>query len=376
MFIQTRSNDELNTYKKLLRIIGSLSNLFAETNIPYISYRVSENLFCRVFSAKNLSRSDVSADASVQNIGIGIKTFIEDNGRTFQKVAEFNKDKKLYSGKSATNIIKEISHLRNARLDATKRIHDLNELLYHCVTRKDGLIMAYDTQMQNVNLSALSDIVEKNNIIHFNDGINEYSFNLSKSTLYKRFITPKTVLEVNVDIIKDPFATLEKLIVENNLSLEYTQANEREYIYLPLYSSKDMQVPVKSQLNQWNGNGRDRSFDEAYIHIPSWIHRKFPSFFPSRDTAFDIELPNGKVLNARVCQGGGKALMSNPNKDLGEWLLRDVLMLKEGELLTYDKLKTIGLDSVVIHKEINGKFTINFAHLGSFEKFKNDKSDN
>lgn len=69
MFINTRTNDELDSYKKLLRVIGSLSNLFADTSVPYISYRVSENLFCRVFSAKNLSRSDVSEDLSIAKQG-------------------------------------------------------------------------------------------------------------------------------------------------------------------------------------------------------------------------------------------------------------------------------------------------------------------
>lgn len=370
MFINTRSNQEIEAYKKLLKVVGSLSNLFADTSVPYVSYRVSENLFCRVFTANNLSRSDVSADASVEKIGIGIKTFIEGNGKTIQKVAEFNKDKKSYSGKTPLEIIQTISTLRNERLNATKRIHDLDTLLYHCITRKNGLILAYDSSMDLVDIQNISEIIEKDNVIRFIDGVNEYSFNLSKSTLYKRFITPELLLEIPVEIIKDPFVALEKLLFESGLRLEFAPIKESEHIYLPLYSDREMTVPEKSQLNQWNAGGRDRNENEAYIPIPAWIHHKLPNFFPPRDTPFNLKLPNGEIMSAKVCQDGSKALMSKHNKDLGKWLLRDIMNLKEGELLTYDKLKTIGLDSVVIYKESEGNYSINFTKIGTYEAFK------
>lgn len=61
--------------------------------------------------------------------------------------------------------------------------------------------------------------------------------------------------------------------------------------------------------------------------------------------------------------------MSQSNKELGKWVLRDVLKLKEGELLTYDKLQTIGIDSVRIDKISDSEFEINFAKIGSYENF-------
>lgn len=75
-------------------------------------------------------------------------------------------------------------------------------------------------------------------------------------------------------------------------------------------------------------------------------------------------------MSARICQSDGKALMSKPNKALGEWILRDILNLRERELLTTEMLKEIGLDPVVIYKTEIGKYRINFTKTGSFEDFK------
>lgn len=74
-------------------------------------------------------------------------------------------------------------------------------------------------------------------------------------------------------------------------------------------------------------------------------------------------------MKAKICQDGDKALMSDPNKALGKWLLRDVLDLKEGELLRYDKLERIGIDSVRIDKISDGEYEINFSKAGSYERF-------
>ena len=128
-------------------------------------------------------------------------------------------------------------------------------------------------------------------------------------------------------------------------------------------------VPERSGLNQWNAKGRPRDPNEIYIPIPAWIHKKFPNFFPPREQPFNLLLPNGEVLSAKVCQDGGKALMSNPNLALGKWLLRTVMNLKEGELLTYSRLEELGLDSVVVYKENEQLYSINFTEIGSYDDF-------
>lgn len=42
--------------------------------------------------------------------------------------------------------------------------------------------------------------------------------------------------------------------------------------------------------------------------------------------------------------------MSNPNDDLSNWILKKVLRLQEGELVTYEKMQNLGFDCVIIEK--------------------------
>jgi hypothetical protein len=62
--------------------------------------------------------------------------------------------------------------------------------------------------------------------------------------------------------------------------------------------------------------------------------------------------------------------MSNPNKALGKWLLRDILNIQQGVVLTYDMLLTVGIDAVSFQKLENNKYKIDFKQIGEFEKSK------
>jgi hypothetical protein len=42
MFITNESKESLERYANLLASVGSLSNLFSDSNIPYLYYRVAE----------------------------------------------------------------------------------------------------------------------------------------------------------------------------------------------------------------------------------------------------------------------------------------------------------------------------------------------
>ncbi|MBU5270131.1 restriction endonuclease PLD domain-containing protein [Clostridium cochlearium] len=371
MFTNIQGEEVMKKYQNTLKLMGSLSNLFSESSSPYLGYRAVENIFCKVFNAENLSRSDCSADASKDKIGIGIKTFLNGNGKTLQKIAEFNSDLELYRDKNPKEIIKTVSRLRNERLEATKRIHGLEQLIYHCVVRDVERIMVFECPMDKIDVDKIKNIKIKEHVLSFEDNKNEYSFNMSKSTLYKRFITKNIILDFKVNIIEDPYIYLENILLENcSEKLIFAPIKQHPHIYLPLFSDKGVRnVPERSGLNQWNARGRARDYNEVYIPIPSLIHKKFPGFFPPRDISFNLKLPNGKNMSAKVCQDGSKALMSNPNKELGEWILREVMRLKEGELLTYNKLQELGLDSVVIYKLDDNNFTIDFTAIGSYDEF-------
>lgn len=99
------------------------------------------------------------------------------------------------------------------------------------------------------------------------------------------------------------------------------------------------------------------------------IDRRRMDFFPPRDEQFDLLLPDGKCLKAKVCQQDSKAIMSNPNSDLGKWLLRDVFELEEGTLVTYEMLQQFNIDSVIFTKLDSHRFVIDFCELGTYERF-------
>lgn len=380
MFVNSQKSDSIKDYSRLLSILGSLSNLFSESEIPYLHYRVAENVFCKSFGAKNLSRSDCSADAMVNDLGIGIKTYLNNNGKTFQKIAEFNKERKNYEEiiKKPQNFVNHISNLRNKRIESTQAIHDIENLIYHCIVREKNKFLIYEENMDYVNINNISRIEKNGNSIFFKDNLNEYLFNISKSTLFKRFYTIRPI-EIHVNILKDPYETLK--ILFDKYQFEFSKEKKNiEFVILPLYSSKTGEVEEKSGLNQWNAGGRKRKKDEVYIPIPIWIHRKFPNFFPLKDVVFNLHLPNKKIIKAKICQNmlmringklidKGKGLMSNPNTELGNWILRDILKAKEGKIITYKMLEDLGIDSVEVRKINRLNYEIDFKNLNSFQDF-------
>ena len=124
-FYINQEKEKQDLYIELLEVTGSLSNLFAESNSPFIYYRAMENIFCKVFDADDYSRSDISVDAGKDGVGIGLKTFLQNNGNTFQKIAEFNKESYVFEGLDNIALVKSVSEMRNERINSTKRICDL-----------------------------------------------------------------------------------------------------------------------------------------------------------------------------------------------------------------------------------------------------------
>lgn len=127
-----------------------------------------------------------------------------------------------------------------------------------------------------------------------------------------------------------------------------------------------------------------RNINELYIPYLAADRERSENFFPPKDVPFDLLLPDGTWISAKVCQNAfakvsdakyaqmgpdeqakedkrrrtGKAIMSNPNSVLGKWILRDVLELPEGQVITYDMLRQYGIDSVIFTRIDDGKYAV------------------
>ncbi|MCF6347403.1 MAG: restriction endonuclease [Flavobacteriaceae bacterium] len=360
-------------YLKLLSAVSKLSGLFSESAIPFINYRVAENIFCRSFNANNLSRSDTAFDANFNSIGIGLKTFTSKNNNSTEKVAEFNslsRDLKNYQGK---DLALKLGEYRNVRIDLANRVYGIKSSLYHIVARREKELLLFETDYNQIDIANIHSVKENKASLQFEDGHNFYSFNYSKSTLFRKFIVPQNAFRLPIDIIEDPYSLLLDLFSNNDFKSATDKLIKGEnYIVLPLYGTKNKKKFVfeKSGLNQWNAGGRKRDIGEIYIPIPIDIHKEYPTFFPERDKHFKLEIPTGEAFEAKVCQDNSKALMTNPNKALSDWLLRKVLQLKEGELATVEKLNRLGFDSVIITKHKKEEFKIDIMKTNAYSKFK------
>jgi len=177
-----------------------------------------------------------------------------------------------------------------------------------------------------------------------------------------------------------------------------------------LYYYRTKEVEEKSGLNAWNASPKSkgsetlRPLNEVYIPIPREFHKSYPDFFTNNifefekfresydgdkenksEVRFYLQLPNGKRIPSLVTQSNMKGLQSGSNKEsdengkrfgqsaLGQWLLVDVLGLKERKLVTRDWLQKKGTDSVRLWRNKDDYSTINidFAPIGSFEAFMN-----
>ncbi len=386
MFYEKQSLEQQNNYKKMLSLIGALSNLFSKASEPLLYYRAHENIFCKVFEAKNLSREDCSVDAQKNAVGIGLKTWV---GQDDQKIAEFGRLKPQYEHLTGIELIKKIASYRNARIKTTMNAHGLTEMIYHIVKRIPHAMNIYEIAFDPINIDniVIDEPRGKKNNTYFTDGKHQYHFSTSKNTLYMIFNDMALMDSFDVNILEDPYEILKCLPLHQQNDYIENTSTKKEQICLRLYSTKTdgtKFVAERSGLNQWNGirtsnrTRRDgtivhtetqRDKNELYIPYPKRDRERTRGFFPPRDSDFDLILPDGELIKAKICQADGKAIMSNPNNKLGYWLLRTVFDLPCGELVTYDKLRIFGIDCVIFTKLDNRKYSIDFGTLGTYEKF-------
>lgn len=367
MFYELQPNENKENYKKMLTLIGQLSRLFSASDCPYLSYRAHENVFCKFLEADNLARTDCSADAKKEKIGFGLKTWM---GSDDQKVAEFGLLKNDYANLTGLKLVKKIAEYRNERIRVTKKLHGLDSMIYHVVKRVPGVMKIFEGVFDEIDINNIVVTKQKSNNTYFTDGKHKYHFSTSKNTLYMIFDFLDELDSFEVEILEDPYTLLQALEHQHEKQAVYTQ---KPQLCLRLYSDKKGKkfVGFKSGLNQWNAGGRKRDPNELYIPYPKADRKRNPGFFPPRLTSFTLHLPDGTSIKAKVCQESGKAIMSNPNNVLGKWLLRDVFALPDRTIITYKMLEKFGIDSVIFTKNSDLDYSIEFAEIGTYERFYN-----
>ena len=256
-------------------------------------------------------------------------------------------------------------------------MYGISESHYHIIARRAKELILFETPYQPIDIDRIKLPASKQtkSSLQFEDGINTYSYNYSKSTLYQKFTVPQNAFKLPVEILADPYNLILGLF-KKDIAMAFAKEKSIKglnYVVLPLYGMQDKQKFVfeKSGLNQWNADGRKRDPGEIYIPVPIKIHQNYPDFFPPRYQEFNLKVPTGEVFKAKICQENGKGLMTNPNKALSDWLLRKALKVKEGQLATITDLNRLGFDSVIITKDDANNFRIDTAKTDSYEEFMN-----
>ena len=396
---------EIDQYKKLVGTVGSLSNLFSDNESVFLNSRFVEKLYVHNTKAIDYSRKDMSFDAKLlSGAGVGVKTFLASNQHSVksEKIAEFTAAASLgeFLNLSPMETVLKVANFRNSRVESDSRIYeiDLDRSFYHCLIRTNLGCMVHEEPLNMIEIDKIrltsNEKGQKSNI-EFEDGLAKYTFNISKNTLFKTFDLRtgdnSPIFQVNIidnvlqymaegELIKELGVLSQKKGIElSEFERALSNIPGKDFIILPLYSTRTRQVPERSGINQWNASGRERQFGEGYIPIPIEVRRKCGSFLPEIEEIFNLSMPNGRLLKSKVCQQDGKALMSNPNKDLCEWLFKLIdssewtsrKRLTEHRPYTYDDLVMVGKDSVKITKNLVRPNTNDLEPMpiGSYEKF-------
>ncbi|MBW7799690.1 NgoFVII family restriction endonuclease [Streptococcus thermophilus] len=425
------SKEERDEYVRFLQVYGALSNLFRQKHgdpIPYLDSKFQETVYAKVFKGENVdignTPHDVLSVFGNDRIGIGVKTWMNSKP-SYQKVMQLKRFKPEidpYFEKSDEELAFKLSQIKNDRMISDYNRLGLSEYknIYHYVTRDAGKFVVQETAYPLVDFNNLQNFKRTDTTFSWSDGEKDYKFTRGDSQIWQHFDSNKkdTLIlnQFDVSIIDDPFDFLLKSYFHFiDTSDADKQKEDIVEIYLPLYSYRTKEVEEKSGLNSWNaapkskGSSTLRPLNEIYIPIPREFHKKFPDFFcpdifeaerrqkdwkerkktmlvteEKPEVRFNLKLPNGKTIPGLVTQSNMKALQSGSNKEidpetnkrygqsaLGQWLLVDVLGLKDRQVVTVDWLKMRGTDSVRLWRKKDDYSTIyiDFAPIGSFEAF-------
>ncbi|MGO4773455.1 NgoFVII family restriction endonuclease [Flavobacterium sp. W22_SRS_FK3] len=419
------SKEQRDEYVKFLQVYGALSNLFRQKQgdqIPYLDSKFQETVFAKIFNGQNVdignTPHDVLSVFGNKRIGIGLKTWMGSKP-SFQKVMQLKRYQNEINKyrNDLHSLAYKISEIKNDRMKSDyERLGLLeNQNIYHYVTRDKGIFTINECAYPLIDLNNLTILNETSSALSWSDGNKDYRYTFGDSQILQKFDSKKystlTLNQFDVKIIEDPFDFLLKAYFG---LIETTKASDSEIVevYLPLYSYQSKEVEEKSGLNAWNGKPKNtgsdtpRPLNEVYIPVPREFHNKNPDFFTENifefenvrknftgkkadkpEIRFYLQLPNGKKIPSLLTGDGMKNFQSGSNTEydengkrygqsaLGQWLLVDVLGLKEREPVTREWLQKKGTDSVRLWRKKGDYTTINidFAPIGSFEMFMKDE---
>lgn len=414
------SAEQRSEYVQFLQVYGALSNLFRQKqgeSIPYLDSKFQETVFAKIFNCQNVdignTPHDVLSVFGTKRVGIGLKTWMASKA-SFQKVMQLKRYQKeinkFQDDKDA--LAHKVSEIKNERMISDYERLGLSETdnIYHYVTRDKGLFTINECAYPLIDTSNLRIIDSTSSALTWTDGRKDYKYTYGDSQIWQKFDADKndTLLlnRFDIKIIEDPFSFLLQSYLNLTESVHETEENIVE-IYLPLYSYKTNEVEEKSGLNAWNaapkskGSSKPRPLNEVYIPVPKEFHEKFKSFFCENildiiearkgdkatrpEVRFHLQLPNGKVIPALLTGDNLKNLQSGSSTEydqfgnlygqsaLGQWLLVEVLGLKDRTLVTREWLQMKGTDSIRLWRKKDNYSLINidFAPIGAFEAFMN-----
>ncbi len=419
------STEQRNEYIQFLQVYGALTNLFRQKQgdlIPYLDSKFQETIFAKIFNGQNVdignTPHDVLSVFGERRIGIGIKTWMGSKP-SYQKVMQL----KRYQGEISTlqndlhSLAYKISELKNEKMKSDYERLGLSETgnIYHYVTRDQGRFVINECAYPLIDISKIEIFNPTSTAFSWTDGNKDYKFTFGDSQIWQKFDSTKNdaliLNQFDVNIIEDPFSFLLEAYFKLIGSAKEVQLDIVE-AYLPLYSYENNDVEEKSGLNAWNAAPKNkdskgpRPLNEIYLPIPMEFHRKNPNFFRKDileiihqrkllkidkekrpEVRFRLKLPNGNEIPALITGDNLKNFQSGSNHEkdsqgkrfgqnaLGQWLLIDVLGLKERQPVTREWLEKKGTDSVRLWRKKGDYTTINidFAPIGSFEAFMNNE---
>src|SRR5690606_35244938 len=193
-------------------------------------------------NAGNLSRSDTAFDANYNSMGIGLKTFVCKSNNSTEKVAEFNSLSRVLSDFQGKDLAHKLAEFRNERIDLANRLYNIESSLYHIVARKDSELVLFETDYDKIDIKNIHSVKQNNASLQFEDGKNLYSFNYSKSTLFRKFYIPQNAFKLPIEILEDPYTLLLELFEDKVLQPATDKLSRGvNYVILPLYGIKKNQ---------------------------------------------------------------------------------------------------------------------------------------